>query len=807
MKGPIKSALSVALALAASQAFALGLGPIQIKSGLNQPLLAEIPIVADSAAEAEDLRVDLASAEDFVRVGLNRARVTVPIEFSVANNGRGQRVIRLTTKEAVREPFLDFLIEANWGKGKLLREYTVLLDPPVTAPAVLATAPKPAEKPKPVEAAPRAPVSQPRAEAPKPVAQAAPAPTPAPRPAPAASPAPAAPTAAHKGEYTVQRGDTLSQIAHEVGDDPRDLNRTLLALYKANPEAFYRENMNALKTGAVLRIPSADEVRAAGSLNEAAAAVRAQQQSWQESVAPTLVANTGAAAATDKQAAAPAAEQKHGSERLALVPPSSGTGNEAGASKGGSAAGSKDAAALRSDLARTKEALTSREQETGELKSRVSQLEEINNKSQRLISLKDSEIAELQNKLKQLEAGKAGAKPTDTSAAATKPAAPAPEPAATAATPSAAPAATPVAAPAPSATAPTTAATPPPPAAAAPAQAATQAPAAPAAAASTSPSAATPAPSQAAAPKPVTATATKPAAPATGKPWYADYVDNPYVLYGGTGGILLLIAGWLMTRASGGKKPNPRPLAAGAAAAAEAADADPHAALEQEVESYYDGAPGTDAAQPSRAGLDGGEEDEMEQLRSHFDHGDSERFVALAHTLREKFPEDSAEWREASELGRQLLPGSPLFAASGSHDGHDPDDFFFRDEAAHAGETAAENEHDAHIQAMLDHDEPLAFESRDMVASDPHDLPDLEFEQTFHKEVEAVTQPPIEEAQAGAERAPFLDEDTIGTRLDLARAYLDMGDPEGARSMLDEVLAEGNAVQKEEARKLLSELS
>src|SRR5580765_4426847 len=222
MKGPIKSALSVALALAASQAFALGLGPIQIKSGLNQPLLAEIPIVADSAAEAEDLRVDLASAEDFVRVGLNRARVTVPIEFSVANNGRGQRVIRLTTKEAVREPFLDFLIEANWGKGKLLREYTVLLDPPVTAPAVLATAPKPAEKPKPVEAAPRAPVSQPRAETPKPVAQAAPA------------PAAAAPAPSHKGEYTVQRGDTLSQIAHEVGDDARDFNRTLLALYKAN---------------------------------------------------------------------------------------------------------------------------------------------------------------------------------------------------------------------------------------------------------------------------------------------------------------------------------------------------------------------------------------------------------------------------------------------------------------------------------------------------------------------------------------------------------------------------------------------
>jgi len=134
MKGPVKLSLAVALALACSNAFALGLGTIQVKSGLNQPLDAEIPVLTESAAEATELTVDLASAEDFERVGLNRARLTVPLEMAVTTNARGQTVIKVTTKEAVREPLIDFLIVANWTKGKVLREYTVLLDPPITAP-------------------------------------------------------------------------------------------------------------------------------------------------------------------------------------------------------------------------------------------------------------------------------------------------------------------------------------------------------------------------------------------------------------------------------------------------------------------------------------------------------------------------------------------------------------------------------------------------------------------------------------------------------------------------------------------------
>ena len=151
MKRPIKLSLAVALALAGGNAFALGLGAIQVRSGLNQPLDAEIPVITESAAEANALTVDLASAEDFERIGLSRSRLTVPIEMTVGTNARGQTVIKLSTKEAVREPLLDFLLVANWSKGKLLREYTVLLDPPITAPAKSAATVAPlAEKPVPV---------------------------------------------------------------------------------------------------------------------------------------------------------------------------------------------------------------------------------------------------------------------------------------------------------------------------------------------------------------------------------------------------------------------------------------------------------------------------------------------------------------------------------------------------------------------------------------------------------------------------------------------------------------------------------
>ena len=185
MKGPVKLSLAVALALAGGNAFALGLGAIQVKSGLNQPLDAEIPVTSDSPAELNGLNVDLASAEDFARIGLNRSRVSVPIEMAVGTNARGQTVIKLTTKEPVREPLLDFLLVANWANGKLLREYTVLLDPPITAPAkaaatVAPVAEKPSAAPQPLAETRPAPPPKPVREAPKPAAAKAAPPKPGP---------------------------------------------------------------------------------------------------------------------------------------------------------------------------------------------------------------------------------------------------------------------------------------------------------------------------------------------------------------------------------------------------------------------------------------------------------------------------------------------------------------------------------------------------------------------------------------------------------------------------------------------------
>jgi len=135
MKGPRKTLLASSILAIPSLAQALGLGGIEVKSGLNEPLVAEIQVIQSAPGEADGLAVALASAEDFARVGIDRARMEMPLTFTVAKGAAGQAVIKVTSAVPVKEPFLNFLLEVNWSKGRLLREYTVLLDPPVSAPA------------------------------------------------------------------------------------------------------------------------------------------------------------------------------------------------------------------------------------------------------------------------------------------------------------------------------------------------------------------------------------------------------------------------------------------------------------------------------------------------------------------------------------------------------------------------------------------------------------------------------------------------------------------------------------------------
>lgn len=228
----------------ASESHALGLGEITLTSALNEPLDARIELVSATPEELANLRVALASADTFERYGLYRPLFLGRLQFTIVPSGRADgNVIHVTSEQPITEPFVTFLVEASWPRGRLLREYTVLLDPPVfapppvseTAPAV--TAPsraRPADSGR-IE---RAPVST---------------------PSPESAPDFAFDTAAGDS-VRVERGDTLWGISEQVRPDGRvSMNQTMLAIFEANPEAF-QDNINRLNAGAVLRVPSADEI-------------------------------------------------------------------------------------------------------------------------------------------------------------------------------------------------------------------------------------------------------------------------------------------------------------------------------------------------------------------------------------------------------------------------------------------------------------------------------------------------------------------------------------------------------------------
>jgi pilus assembly protein FimV len=286
--------------LLASQSWALGLGEIRLSSALNEPLRAEIELLAATPEELDNLRVQLASVETFERYDLDRPLFLSRLQFRIVRSGSADgNVVTITSEEPVTEPFVTFLVEASWTRGRLLREYTVLLDPPTFAPPPVTqstqaiTAPTRAaqtDSGRIQRPAPQPPVSQPEpamqppVQAPTPVAQAdVPAPfEAADEPlAPVDEPAfdePAFDTTTG-GEVLVQRGDTLWSITSRVRPDSRlSMNQTMLAIFEANPQAF-AGNINIMSAGATLRIPSADEIFRI-SRGDALAEVQRQNAAW-----------------------------------------------------------------------------------------------------------------------------------------------------------------------------------------------------------------------------------------------------------------------------------------------------------------------------------------------------------------------------------------------------------------------------------------------------------------------------------------------------------------------------------------------
>jgi len=239
-------------------AHAAGLGKLSVTSALGQTLTAEIELLAADKTELDSLAASLASEQSFRDARVEYAPVLSTLQFTVEKKANGTAVLKVTSSRPVNDPFIDMLVELNWASGRLVREYTVLLDPPgVGSPQTVAPVAVSQPQTSPVHAP-----SEKRAQeaAPGPVAEKA------------ASPKAPADT------VKVKQGDTLSRIARRVRPEGVSLERTLVGLYRDNTQAF-SGNMNSLKAGKTLKVPSAETI-AAISPKEASREIRLQADDW-----------------------------------------------------------------------------------------------------------------------------------------------------------------------------------------------------------------------------------------------------------------------------------------------------------------------------------------------------------------------------------------------------------------------------------------------------------------------------------------------------------------------------------------------
>jgi len=710
-----KSAVAAALMFitASSELHALGLGNIDMQSALNQPMNAAIELTSAAGTDLSRVTVTLASQAAHQRLGLSRSQILNDFDFRVEQDASGNAIIRVTSQGAIHEPFLEFLLELTWPNGRLLREYTVLVDPPITMPAT--------------PAAPATPVSS--LSAPKQAAQ------PQRRPAQPASvysstPAPAA----YADSYgRIRRNETLWSIAEKLrpGTDITT-HQMMLALQRKNPQAFTDNNINNLNAGATLKIPSRDEILSV-SASEAFREAQRQYTEWEQAQAAQAtepVQDTVAAAETDFEPDAVVAAES----RLQLMAPDSDAVD--GMASAGDPLETDDsvteasAEILNQQLAlATEEAEASKAQST-EYQSQVSELEEQVETMQRLLELKDEELASMQQKLSSENDAESEL----------------------------------------------------------------------------------PLPAEA-----VQETAQEmPAAEATAIAAIDDtrdeprgiinrLMDNP--LLAGLGALIAVLLGsflWSSTRrkshsgifddeitlekhmastASGNEQDRSPPVI-------NVNDAEPEQQLVSEP-NHDDSDPLTEAdvylaygriqqaedvLQAALAATPQDNAIRLKLLEVYHAAGNVAAFDREAGDLRDGVTEEDDIWEQVAAMGLSLSPNNHLYRADGRPPVEDTESL----EQVHTTEDAVHENPDTDPQRSIEYRLDEAFELAD---------------------VEDGTDE--EDASEGL----LSTSDEVTTKLDLARAYLDMGDPEGARSILGEVMEEGNDEQKNEAEAIMSKLA
>lgn len=345
------STLLAAVALQASLAHGLGLGDITLRSALDQPLAAEIRLRGVGDLNPSQILVGLGSAGDFERAGVERVYLLSDIQFEVQLDGEGNGVVRLSSDRPIREPYLDFVVEVRWPTGRVLREYTVLLDLPTYTGA-------PAEAVTPARAQARGGAGT-----------------------GITAGADDGGLAIGSGEHTVASGETLWSIANRARPDGVSTQQMMVAIQRANPEAFINGNMNLMRAGARLRMPQGSDLVAL-SQTEARSAV-AQQAS--------VAGADGAPAAPETSPAEAPAPQGEG--YLALA---GDTAEKPGVEAAGGVGETGGSAGADADLSAVQENLSAAERANAELKARVAALETQVKDYEKLAELKSDTLTEAQ---------------------------------------------------------------------------------------------------------------------------------------------------------------------------------------------------------------------------------------------------------------------------------------------------------------------------------------------------------------------------------------------------------------------------
>lgn len=363
-------ASAISLALSPPGVAALGLGELRTDSALNEPFVAEIALIDVKPDELDTVKASLAPDAEFEKVGAERFFYLTKLRFSPQISPQGRPILRVTSREPIREPFLDFLVEVNWPAGRLVREYTVLLDPPTTRDRRARRQIRDAV------------VAAPHEQAPGPSAMTARAPMPA-----------QVPSAVRTSDFPLRTdpvppGSGLLRMARRLAPPAATVPQTTLALYRNNPSAFIGGDINQLRVGETLSIPSAEELFALDA--------QTARRSLAAALRGEAVASAPLAPATQAPAQPPGGPDA-GRLRIAAAPPQDGApeatpgrdGETVGAGGGGDAATAEELMLLR-------EASESTRQETRELRGRVRELEAQLADIRDLLALRNEQLAELQ---------------------------------------------------------------------------------------------------------------------------------------------------------------------------------------------------------------------------------------------------------------------------------------------------------------------------------------------------------------------------------------------------------------------------